>query len=58
MDDSDLKFMVFEDDDGFIVRYLDSKGFDIWSEFYSSMSEVISAYADAIADGRFINPTI
>lgn len=58
MNDSDLKFVVFEDNEGFIVRYLDSRGFDIWSEFYSSMSEVLTVYADAIADGRFINPTI
>jgi hypothetical protein len=56
--DNDITFMVVEDNDGFVVLFVNAEGFNIWSEFHASMSEVKAVYAEAIAGGRFIDATI
>lgn len=54
MDNDDVTYRLEENDDGFVVHYLDSAGEWVWSEFYATRAEVDIAYRDEIAAGKFI----
>jgi hypothetical protein len=53
-ENQDLTFNLTEDQDGFIVHYVNENGNEIWSEFYESLEQVRTVYRKDIAAGRFI----
>ena len=53
-ENQDLTFSLTEDQDGFIVHYVNENGSEIWSEFYASLEQVRTVYREDIAAGRFI----
>jgi hypothetical protein len=54
-DQKDLTFYLTEEDEGFVVHYIDSTGSEIWSEFYDSIDDIKLAYAQEIQAGQFPN---
>jgi hypothetical protein len=53
-ENQNLTFTLTEDNDGFIVHYINENNSEIWSEFYKSLEQVRTVYREDIAAGRFI----
>jgi hypothetical protein len=49
-----MTYRLEENDDGFVVHYLNAKGVCVWSEFYADRADVWTAYGDEIGAGQFI----
>jgi hypothetical protein len=53
----EMTFVAVTDDKGFQVLFRDHNGFQVWAEFFDSMTNVRKAFSDAISEGRFIDAT-
>lgn len=54
MNTTKTTYRLQEEDDGFVVHYLNDKGSCVWSEFYKTHDEVLVAYRDELAAGLFV----
>ena len=53
-DNHGIKFAVHHgDNDGFVVVYRDSDGYQVWSEWHESLQLIRTVYAHEIANGQF-----
>ncbi len=49
-----MTYRLEENDDGFVVHYINAAGACVWSEFYAARDDINAAYGDEIAAGQFI----
>jgi len=56
-DQKDLTFYLTEEEDGFVVHYVNENGSEIWSEFYETMEIIKVVYQEEIQAGQFTDET-